>query len=118
MTASFPDLVRVGLHVTPPNRRDNMIVASSLPSKVGKESDPEGLDAMRTGKAMVLREGRNFHVILPLHDASDTVIVVLGLTFKPASAKKESDMVERARRVVHQFEKQIPSKDALFAAKG
>lgn len=109
-----PDLVRVGLHVTPPGTSANLIVASNVAAKVGRKSDPEDLKAMRTGKAVVLREGENFDVTLPLHDASGRVIGAVGLTLKPGADPRERAAAERALVLAKGLERQIPSLESLF----
>lgn len=118
LAARHPELVRIGLHVTPPEGADNIIVASNLTAKIGKKSDPEDLQAMRTGKPVVVKEEGNFDVTLPLKDASGKLIGALGLTFKPADDEKESSAVERARKIARGLEKQIPSKAKLFESAG
>ena len=57
LTAKHPGLVRVAMHLTPLNRSDIIIVACNITARIGKKSDPEDLTAMRTGKAVVLKEG-------------------------------------------------------------
>ncbi len=112
------DLVRIGLHVTPPNRSDNIIVACNLAERIGRKSDPEDLQAMRTGKPVVLKEEGNFDVTLPLETASGEVIGALGLTLRPQSGDREAAVVERARKMAGELEQQIPSKAKLFEPAG
>ena len=112
------DLVRVGLHVTPPNSADNIIIACNLPERIGRRSDPEDLTAMRGRKPVVLKEEGNFDVTLPLQTASGEVIGALGLTFKPRGEEREAAAVERARKMALELEKQIPSKAKLFEPAG
>ena len=114
--AQHPQLVRVGLHVTPLNRSQNVIIASNVPEKVGQKSDPEDLQAMQSGKPIVLKEGEDFDVTLPLHDASGRVIGAIGLTFKPRPGEQEAEAIQHARSLAADLEKQIPSKAKLFAA--
>lgn len=116
--AGNPDVVRIGLHVTPPQFADNIIVASNVSSKVGKKSDPEDLEAMKTGKPVVLKEGGNLDVTLPLHDASGELIGAIGLTFKPMNNEGEQGAVARAQKMTRALEKQIPSVDRLFDPRG
>src|SRR5260370_342428 len=72
IAASHPELNVLGLHVTPPNSSDNIIIACSNRSKVGKKSDPDDLDVMKTLKPVI--EVKNDRKIidggLPLYDAS------------------------------------------------
>lgn len=118
LTAKHPDLVRVGLHVTPPNRSDNIIVACNLAERIGRESDPEDLKAMQTGKPVVLKEGGNFDVTLPLHTSTGTVIGAIGLTFKPQGNEQESNAADRAKKWATEIERQITSEAKLFESAG
>jgi hypothetical protein len=118
LAAKHPELVRIGLHLTPPTGSENLIVASNVASKIGQKSDPEDLAAMRTGKPVALREQGNFDVTLPLHDASGKVIGAIGLTFKPAANEQEAAAIQRAQSITRDLEKQISSKAKLFDVAG
>ncbi|MBI3671013.1 MAG: hypothetical protein HY237_14690 [Acidobacteria bacterium] len=116
LVARHPELIRVGLHVTPRNRTQNLIIASNVAEKIGKRSDPEDLKAMRTGQPVVLREGANFDITLPLHDATGKIIGAMGLTFKPWPGEAEADAIGCTRGLAAEIEKQIPSKAKLFTS--
>jgi hypothetical protein len=118
LAAKHPDLVRIGLHLTPPNRADNIIVACNIAARIGQKSDPEDLKAMQTGKPVVLKEEGNFDVTLPLHTASGKVIGAIGLTFKPQGNEQESSAAERAKKMAAEVEKQITSEAKLFVSGG
>lgn len=114
LIARHPGLVRVGMHLAPPDQPDNIIVACNVAERIGRKSDPEDLKAMQTEKPVVLREAGNFDVTLPLHTASGKVIGALGLTFKPEGNEEESAAVERAKNLASELEAQIPTKAKLF----
>ncbi len=114
LAAKHSEITRIGLHLTPPQGADNIIVASNLPAKIGQKSDPEDLRAMRSGRPVVLKEAGSFDVTLPLHDASGKTIGALGLTFKPARGEQESAAIKRAKDAARELEKQIPSAAKLF----
>jgi hypothetical protein len=117
LAARHAELVRIGLHVTKPNSTQNVIIASNVAAKVGQKSDPEDLKAMLTGRPVVLREGENFDITLPLHDSSGEIIGAIGLTFKPKRDEQESHAVRRASDAARELERQIPSKGRLFDSK-
>ncbi len=114
LAAKHPELVRIGLHVTPPHRRENIIVASNVPTKIGQKSGPEDLTTMQTGKPVVLKEGANFDITLPLHDASGKVIGAIGLTFPPLDGEQQSNAVQRAQAIALEIERRIPTAEKLF----
>jgi hypothetical protein len=118
LAAKHPELVRIGLHLTPPTGSENLIVASNVASKIGQKSDPEDLAAMRTGKPVALREQGNFDVTLPLREASGKVIGAIGLTFKPAAHEPEAAAIQRAQSIARELEKQISSQAKLFDVAG
>ena len=114
LAARHPELVRIGLHVTPPNRSDNVIIACSVPERIGRKSDPEDLEALKAGQPVVLKEGENFDVTLPLHDAAGKTIGAIGLTLKPRPGEQNADAARRARAMAREVEKQIASTGQLF----
>jgi hypothetical protein len=114
LAKAHPELVRIGLHLTPPNRSDNIIVASNIPAKVGQKSDPEDLEVMKTGRPVILKEGDNYDVTLALHDAAGRLIGALGLTVKP-TATGQKGALQSAQSITKDFERRIPSKAALFS---
>jgi len=116
LAKKHPELVRIGLHVTPPGNSDNIIVASNVAAKLGQKSDPEDLQAMKTGRPVVLKEGENFDVTLALHDATSKIIGAIGLTLKPAAGEHEGGATRRARAIAGELEKRIPSRDSLFGS--
>ncbi|HEY2930957.1 MAG TPA: hypothetical protein VGK99_04360 [Acidobacteriota bacterium] len=118
LAKKHPELVRIGLHVTPPGGSENIIIASNVAARIGQKSDPEDLRAMKTGRPVVLKEGENFDVTLPLHDATGKIIGAIGLTFKPASGEQEGAATRRARAITGELEKRIPSRDSLFNSNG
>lgn len=114
LAKKHPELVRIGLHVTPPGSSENIIVASNVAAKLGQKSDPEDLRVMTTGRPVVLREGENFDVTLLLHDAMGKIIGAIGLTLKPIVGEQESNVTRRAQAIAAELEPRVPSKDKLF----
>jgi Domain of Unknown Function (DUF1080) len=60
LAKAHPELARIGLHITPLDKPDNIIIASNVPAKIGQKSDPEDLAVMKTGRPVVLKEGENY----------------------------------------------------------
>ena len=116
LAKNHPDVVRIGLHLTPPGGAENIIVASNVAAKIGQKSDPEDLQAMKTGRPVVLKEGGNFDVTLPLHDSAGKIIGAIGLTLMPKGGEREAEAARRAQAIAGEFEKQTPSKGSLFGS--
>ena len=118
LAARHPELVRIGIHVTPPNKSDNIIIACNVSERIGKKSDPEDLKAMKTGQPVVLKEDGNFDVTLPLHDAAGKALGAIGLTFKPLVGEQAEGATRRAQAMTREIEKQIASTGQLFEQRG
>jgi hypothetical protein len=114
LAARHPELVRIGLHLTPPGSSENIIVASNVPAKIGQKSDPEDMKAMQTGNPVVLKEGSNIDVTLPLHNAAGKIIGAIGLTLRPKAGEDESGALNQAQNIARELERQIPSAPKLF----
>jgi hypothetical protein len=70
--------------------------------------------ALNSGQPVVLKEGENFDVTLPRHDAAGKVIGAIGLTFTPLLGERDRDAARRASAMAHEIEKQISSTVQLF----
>lgn len=114
LAARHPELVRIGMHVTPPDKSDNIIIACNVPERIGQKSHPEDLKAMKTGRPVVLKEGKNFDVTLPLHDAAGNTIGSIGLTFRPRAGEQKAEAARHARAMTREVEKHIASAGQLF----
>jgi hypothetical protein len=88
--AKHPDVLVLALHVTPPNRPDNIIIASNI-GRIGKQADEDDLRVIKTGKynLAVNKNGDRFEVELPLQDGNRNTIGALGVVFpyKPGDDK-------------------------------
>jgi hypothetical protein len=113
---AHPELNVIGFHLTPPGGKDNVIVASSNRTKVGKKSDPDDLEVMTTGKAAVdTKEPRQLIDIgLPLLDRAGHTIGTVVMEVKFSYTKDPAAALKRATEIRDQLRKQIPSKESLF----
>src|SRR3954471_16534532 len=69
--AQRKDLVSMGIHVTPPGKSDNVIIASNVPAKVGKKSTDDDMDVMRTGKPDIKQKSEDvYDIVLPIYESS------------------------------------------------
>ena len=58
-------------------------VASTMPEKIGRASDPEDIHALKTGEVVVLHEGENYDITVPIAHRSGRFIAVTGVTLLP-----------------------------------
>jgi hypothetical protein len=116
ITAAHPELNIIGLHSTPPNGSQSVIVACSNKSKVGKKSDPDDLEVMQSGKPTVeeKKDRQIFDLGFPLLDRNGTTIGVLVLEVKFSYEKTSEGAMNRGKQIQSELQKQIPSKAKLF----
>ena len=114
--SAHPELQKMGIHVTPPNGRDDVIVACSVPSKIGKKSSPADLEVERTGKPVVktVTDQSFYDLALPLADSQKRSIgmIVMEMRFSGAASAEQS--IEKAQTIVKDIESKIPELKALF----
>ncbi|TAJ18228.1 MAG: hypothetical protein EPO68_08230 [Planctomycetota bacterium] len=80
ISARHPELARLTLHATPTGATGSRILASNWPNKIGKPSDPEDLEVLRTGVPIELAEGAHLDLTSPVLDASGRAIAAIGVT--------------------------------------
>ena len=112
--AKHPEVVIMAMHVTPPGKAENVIIASNI-GRIGKKADEDDLRVIHTGKANLERnkKGDHFEVELPLQDEAGKTIGAVGIVFmyKPDN---ETAFQKRAEEVRDEMRKQIPSVGKLF----
>ena len=78
-----PELLRLTVHGKPEGCDQYCAIASTLPEKVCKPSDPEDLQAMANGKVVVLQEAGGADVTVPVMKKGARWESAVGVTFKP-----------------------------------
>jgi hypothetical protein len=116
ITAKHPELNIIGLHSTPPNGAESVIVACSNKKKVGKKSDPDDLQVMQSGKPTVeeKKDRQIYDLGFPLLDQNGTTIGVLVMEIKFSFEKTSEGALQRGKQIQSELQKQIPSKAKLF----
>ena len=89
-------------------------IASTDKSDVGEKCEPEDLQPMHTGKAVVGKENGGFDVSLPLQDSSGNLIGTLGIEFKSAPGQTKASAMQQAEKIAADIKAQIPSKASLL----
>src|SRR5262245_39558820 len=86
-----PDILRLTVHCAAADRKSTVVLASTLPAKIGKSSDKEDLDALATGKTIVLEEPNARDFSVPVLPQNGEPTHVIGVTLKaPPDANKEA----------------------------
>jgi hypothetical protein len=87
-----PDILRLTVHMAKDGKPAEA-VASTLPDKIGKASDKEDVDAIQTGKTIVLPEPDALDVTVPALQKDGKYTTAIGVTL-PAKAGADKKAVE------------------------
>jgi hypothetical protein len=114
--AKHPELRQIGLHSIPPNSSESMIIAINDPKKVGKKSDPDDLEVMKTGKPSVeiIERKQIYDLGFPLLDRSGKIVGVAVMEIKLSAEKSKESALQRGKIIQEELRKEIPSKEKLF----
>ncbi|MDE2110101.1 MAG: hypothetical protein KGJ79_03085 [Alphaproteobacteria bacterium] len=114
--ASHPDVQVIGLHVTPPDSKTNIILASNI-GRIGKVADSDDMGVANTGKPnMAVNEaGDRFETELALHDRSGKQIGAISIVYGYAKGDDKTLLARKAQAIADEVSRQISSAAALFA---
>ncbi|MGH9524253.1 MAG: hypothetical protein ACRD3E_17150, partial [Terriglobales bacterium] len=112
--ANHPDILILAMHVTPPKKDKNVILASNI-GRIGKVADEDDLDVINTGKPKleVNSAGDRFEDELGLEDSSGKRIGALGVVYAYHNGVDKVALQKKAEQVRDELRKQIPSVDRL-----
>ena len=116
--SAHPELQKMGLHAVPPRGQDEIIIACSVPSKIGKKSSAGDLEVEHAGKPSVntVADKSFYDLALPLTDRSNHPIGMIVMEMRFSGASSANDAIEKAKVITQDVEHQIPSRDSLFEA--
>ncbi len=114
--STHPELQKMGIHVIPPGQQDEIIVACSVPSKIGKKSSANDLAVKQSGKPGVktVEQGSFYDLALSLNDAQKRPIGLLVMEMRFSGASSPSDAINKAETIRDGIGEQIPAMAALF----
>src|SRR5258708_6799297 len=114
--AKHPELKQIGLHTTPPNSSQSVIIAINDKKKVGKKSDPDDLEVMKTGKpsAEVNKTKQIYDLGFPLLDQTGKIIGTVVMEIKLSSENTKEGAMNRGKIIQEELRKEISSKEKLF----
>lgn len=115
MTA-HPEIIFLGLHVTPPGRENNLIVACSNPDKIGLQSTAADMVFAQPHQAKVFsKPGRNdYEVDLWFGDKAGRTLGMLVVHLNSSAVKDENGALQCALRIQKELQDRIPDRDQLF----
>lgn len=112
--AKHKDVVIMAMHVTPPRKTDNVIIASNI-GRYGKKADEDDMRVINSGKPNleVNKKGDHFEVELVLLDQSGKTIGAVGIVFMNEKGK-EAEFQKNAEAIRDEIKAQTPSVEKLF----
>jgi len=99
IAAEHTDLVRLTLHAVPAGKTQCTQLASTMPERRGKPSDPEDLEAMRTGKEVVLTEPGAIDVTVPILDKGGKPSAIAGVTLRAGETADRDALIQQAKKI-------------------
>lgn len=112
--AQHKDVVIMAMHVTPPGKTENVIIASNI-GRIGKKADEDDLRVIETGKPNleINKKGDHYEVELPMQDQSGKTIGAIGIVFNYVKGK-EAEFQKKAEDVRDEIKQRTPSLEKLF----
>jgi hypothetical protein len=112
--ARHKEVVIMAMHVTPPGKTENVIIASNI-GRIGKKADEDDLRVINTGKPNleVNTKGDHFEVELVMQDQSGKTIGAVGIVFMNEKGK-EAEFQKKAEQIRDEMKAKTPTIDKLF----
>src|SRR5713226_1390423 len=112
--AKHKEVVIMAMHVTPPGKNENVIVASNI-GRIGKKADEDDLRVIETGRPNleVNKKGDHFEVELVLQDQSGKTIGAVGIVFNYEKGK-EPEFQKKAEQIRDEMKEKTLTRAKLF----
>ena len=112
--AKHKEVVIMAMHVTPPGKNENVIIASNI-GRIGKKADEDDLRVIETGKPNleVNKKGDHFEVELVLQDQSGKTIGAVGIVFNYEKGK-EPEFQKKAEQIRDEMKEKTLTRAKLF----
>ena len=95
----YTEVIRLTLHTVPSGETELRTIASTDPARVGRPSDPEDVQAMRSGEEVVLEESEAIDVPVPVLQLQGAATAVVGVTLRHPAGRAREATVLRAREI-------------------
>jgi hypothetical protein len=112
--ARHKEVVIMAMHVTPPGKSENVIIASNI-GRIGKKADEDDMRVINTGKPNleVNKKGDHYEVELVMQDQSGKTIGAVGIVFMNEKGK-EQEFLKNATQIRDEMKAQTPTLAKLF----
>ena len=114
--AAHPHLLVIGMHVTPPGDKKNVIVASNF-GRIGKPGDSDDMSVVTSGKPKleINADGKRFEVELWLLDRAGASVGAISFVFPYTPGENQQALLKRAEALRDGLRPRIASVAALLA---
>ena len=103
VAAGHPNLKRLTLHAVPAGKSECTQIASTMASRRGKPSDPEDLNALSTGKEVILDEPGAIDVTVPILATDGKPTAVTGVTLALKDGADREALLAEARAIAEEL---------------
>ena len=112
--AKHKEVIIMAMHVTPPGKSENVIIASNI-GRIGKKADEDDMRVINTGKPNleVNKKGDHYEVELVMQDQSGKTIGAVGIVFMNEKGK-EQEFLKNATQIRDEMKAQTPTLAKLF----
>lgn len=112
--AKHKEVVIMAMHVTPPGKTENVIIASNI-GRIGKKADEDDMRVIDTGKPNleVNKKGDHYEVELTMQDQSGKTIGAVGIVFMNEKGK-EQEFLKKATQIRDEMKEKTPGVAKLF----
>ena len=113
--AKHPEVIIIAMHVTPPGKTENVIIASNI-GRYGKKADEDDMRVINTGKSNLElnKTGNHFEVELVMQDQSGATIGAAGIVYNYKPGDDKVQMEKTAEQIRDECKAQTPNKESLF----
>jgi hypothetical protein len=113
--AKHPEVIIIAMHVTPPGKTENVIIASNI-GRYGKKADEDDMRVINTGKSNLElnKTGNHFEVELVMQDQSGATIGAAGIVYNYKPGDDKAQMEKTAEQIRDEWKAQTPNKESLF----
>lgn len=105
-----PDVVRLTVHMVPAAGGASCAVASTAADKLGKPSDKEDLEAMKTGAPVVMDETDALDVTVPAMQKDGKWTAAIGVTLKAPAGADKAALTKKATEIAGAVEAALSGK--------
>ncbi len=104
VATSHPGCTRLSVHCTPAGASGMVACASTSADRRGKPSDPEDMQVVKSGKQVVMEQGGDLDVTIPICMKDGAYTAACGVTLKRSGAMTREQLVAEAEAIAKAVE--------------